>query len=205
VLLSDLGMPGMGGYDLIRHVRQDLGLGPAELPAAAVTAYVRATDREAALQAGFQRCLPKAVSPHLLARAVAELALTRRPAATEELNLRVLFVEDNDDLREQIVYLLEEVGLQPESCATAEEALALYSPERFDLVLTDVSLPQMSGIDLARNILRGAPEAWVVFSSGYAMGSDLSDFGPNVRALLKPFDLPDLQLLLAEIRQQRGG
>jgi len=203
VLLSDLGMPGMGGYDLIRHVRQKMGLGPEQMAAAAVTAYVRATDREAALEAGFQRCLPKAVSPHLLARAVAELSQSRSPAEPEAEPLRVLFVEDNDDLREQIAFLLEEVGLQPQSCATAEEALAIYSPGRFDLVLTDVSLPQMSGVDLARAILRHAPDAWVVFSSGYAMGSDLSDFGPNVRALLKPFDVPDLQQLLAEIRQQR--
>ncbi|MGM9480684.1 response regulator [Roseateles sp. NT4] len=202
VLLSDLGMPGMGGYDLIRHVRQSLGLTASDLPAAAVTAYVRATDREAALEAGFQRCLPKAVSPHLLARAVAELALTRRPAEPTAPALRVLFVEDNDDLREQIAYLLEEAGMAPESCATAEEALAAYSPERFDLVFTDVSLPRMSGTDLARAILRITPKAWLVFASGYAMKSDLSDFGPNVRALLKPFDLPDLQQLVAEIRQQ---
>ncbi len=197
VLLSDLGMPGMGGYDLIRHVRQAMELGPDVLPAAAVTAYVRATDREAALEAGFQRCVPKAVSPHLLARAVAELSAAR---PTQAPALRVLFVEDNTDLREQIAYLLEEVGMQPESCATAEEALAAYAPDKFDLVMTDVSLPGMSGIDLARAILRHAPDTWVVFSSGYEMGSDLSDFGPHVRALLKPFDLPDLQLLQTEIR-----
>ncbi len=202
VLLSDLGMPGMGGYDLIRHARQQLGLSPETLPAAAVTAYVRATDREAALEAGFQRCLPKAVSPHLLARAVAELALTRRLAEPQAPPLKVLFVEDNEDLREQIAYLLEEAGMQPESCATAEEALALYAPDRFDLVFTDVSLPRMSGTELARAILRIAPQQWLVFASGYAMKSDLSDFGPNVRALLKPFDLPDLQQLVTEIRHR---
>ena len=199
VLLSDLGMPGMGGYDLIRHVRKAMGLSPDVLPAAAVTAYVRATDREAALEAGFQRCLPKAVSPHLLARAVAELHRTA-PEATPEPAMRVLFVEDNADLREQIAYLLEEAGLQPENCATAEEALAIYAPGKFDLVVTDVSLPGMSGIDLARAILRLSPQEWLVFSSGYELGSDLSDFGPHVRALLKPFDLPDLQVLLTEIR-----
>jgi PAS domain S-box-containing protein len=205
VLLSDLGMPGMGGYDLMRHVRQVMGMDADVLPAAAVTAYVRATDREAALEAGFQRCLPKAVSPNLLARAVAELSLAGRPSVVDTVEaqpLRALFVEDNDDLREQIAYLLEEVGVQLESCATAEEALAIYAPGKFDFVMTDVSLPGMSGVDFARTILRSAPQAQVVFSSGYAMGSDLSDFGPNVRALLKPFDLPDLQELLAEIRGQ---
>lgn len=203
VLLSDLGMPGMGGYDLIRHVRHKLGLSAEALPAAAVTAYVRATDREAALEAGFQRCLPKAVSPHLLARAVAELAAAGLAVAPLPA-LRALFVEDNDDLREQIGFLLEEVGVEFESCATAEEALTRYAPDRFDFLMTDVSLPQMSGVDLARVILRSTPDAWVVFSSGYAMKSDLSDFGPHVRALLKPFDLPDLQQLLAEIRGQQS-
>ncbi len=206
VLLSDLGMPGMGGYELIRHVRQQLALGPETLAAAAVTAYVRPADREAALEAGFQRCLPKAVSPRLLARTVAELAMDRRPSpATGAIApLRTLFVEDNADLREQIACLLEEEGLQLVSFATAEEALQAYEPGRFDLVVTDVSLPRMSGVDLARAVLRQAPQAWVVFSSGYPMGTDLSDFGPHVRALLKPFELQDLQQLVGEVRAQLG-
>ncbi|KQW43335.1 hypothetical protein ASD88_14740 [Pelomonas sp. Root662] len=207
VLLSDLGMPGMGGYDLIRYVRGEMQLGPELLAAAAVTAYVRATDREAALEAGFQRCLPKAVSPRVLARTVAELAASRQPAPSPDSPpaapaLRVLFIEDNADLREQITYLLEELGLEVEACATAEDALATYAPEKFDLVMTDVSLPRMSGVDLARAILRQQPDTWLLFSSGYAMGDDLSAFGPNVRALLKPFEIPDLELLLDEIRSQ---
>lgn len=203
VLLSDLGMPGMGGYDLIRHVRTEMHLDADVLAAAAVTAYVRSADRDAALSAGFQRCLQKPVSPRLLARTVAELALDRRPARATVL--RTLFVEDNAELREQIAWLLEEEGLLLESCATAEEALALYEPARFDLVVTDVSLPAMSGVDLARAILSRDPQAWVVFSSGYAMGDDLGSFGPNVRALLKPFEIADLQRLTAEIRARRPG
>ena len=204
VLLSDLGMPGMGGYELIRCIRQQLQLGPEVLPAAAVTAYVRATDRDAAFEAGFQRCLPKTVPPRVLARTVAELAMSRRPMnhAPNPAPLRTLFVEDNAELREQISCLLEEEGLELISCASAEEALQVYAPEKFDLVITDVSLPRMSGVELARAILRRVPQAWVVFSSGYAMGSELSDFGPHVRALLKPFELQDLQQLMAEVREQ---
>jgi PAS domain S-box-containing protein len=210
VLLSDLGMPGMGGYDLIRHVRQQLGLGPDVLGAAAITAYVRATDREAALNAGFQRCLHKAASPRLLARTVAELAPARPSAGPDAASgpasaLRALFVEDNVDLREQIAWLLEEQGLEVQTCATAEEALAAYAPAKFDLVVTDVSLPAMSGVDLARLILDREPDAWVVFSSGYAMGDDLRSFGPNVRALLKPFELSDIERLTAEVRQLKAA
>ena len=58
----------------------------------------------------------------------------------------------------------------------------------------------MSGIEFARAVLQRAPDAWLVFSSGYPMGNDLSDFGPHVRALLKPFDFSDVRRLIDEIR-----
>ncbi|WP_343626887.1 response regulator [Roseateles puraquae] len=114
--------------------------------------------------------------------------------------LRTLFVEDNAELREQIGELLAEEGLAVVDCDCAEDALRLYATQRFDLVITDVSLPQMSGIDLARAILRAQPGAWVVFLSGYALGENLSTFGPHVRALLKPFELEQLQALVEAVR-----
>ncbi|MCF8206457.1 MAG: response regulator [Methylotenera sp.] len=114
--------------------------------------------------------------------------------------LRTLFVEDNAELREQIGELLAEEGLVVVGCDSAEAALQRYAAERFDLVVTDVSLPQMSGVDLARAILRAQPNAWVVFLSGYAFGHELASFGPHVRALLKPFELDDLQALIEESR-----
>ncbi|MEO6279001.1 response regulator [Roseateles sp.] len=194
VLLSDLGMPELDGYGLIRRVRSDLGLDADTLPALAVTAFVRTEDRDAALDAGYQRCLQKPVSPGEFVRTVAQLG--RRAGR----RLRTLFVEDNDDLREQITWLLEEEGLKVQAYASAEEALAHYVPEEFDLVISDVSLTGMSGVELARAILQRAPDAWVVFSSGYPMGNDLSGFGPNVRALLKPFDFDDVRRLIDEIR-----
>lgn len=202
VLLSDLGMPGMDGYELIRRVRNDLGLAPETLPAAAVTAFVRMEDRDAALDSGYQQWLQKAVSPEELVRSVAQLARLASSAEPQHAGaeLRALFVEDNVDLREQIAWMLEEEGLKLRVCGTAEEALDCYTPELFDLVVTDVSLPEMSGIGLARAILDRKPDAWVIFSSGYAMGDDLKDFGPNVRALLKPFDFQDVRHLADEVR-----
>lgn len=118
--------------------------------------------------------------------------------------LRVLFVEDNDDLREIIGILLEEEGLEVSPCGSAEEAEALFAQRPFDMVLTDVSLPKMSGTELAKRLLAAAPGTWIVFSTGYSLERGLEAWGPTVRVLPKPFEVEDLQALLGEIRAVRA-
>lgn len=74
VILSDIGMPLVDGYDMMRRVRD---LPPAEggrIPAAAFTAYTRPEDRQRAYDAGFQMHLGKPVSPATLVQAVSVLA-----------------------------------------------------------------------------------------------------------------------------------
>lgn len=115
--------------------------------------------------------------------------------------LRTLFVEDNEYLRDIIGELLQEEGLSVTTCADAEEAEAEFFRAPYDLVITDVSLPRMSGTDLAKRVLGAAPATWVVFSSGYALDKGLHQFGPNVRSLPKPFEVEALQALLLEIRR----
>ncbi|HTF38401.1 MAG TPA: response regulator [Blastocatellia bacterium] len=80
VLVSDIGMPGQDGFDLIAMVRS---MGPergGDIPAIALTAYASEADRARVLAAGFQRHVAKPVEPSSLATAVASLA--RRTAKT---------------------------------------------------------------------------------------------------------------------------
>ncbi|CAN7657696.1 two-component system response regulator [Acidovorax sp. Leaf76] len=114
--------------------------------------------------------------------------------------MRILYVEDNPELRETIGMLMEGDGQTVTSCATAEEALALDAEDPFDLLVSDVSLPGMSGTDLARKVLAVDPQRWVVLCTGYELGDYASAWGPNVRTLLKPFELEDLESLLDSIR-----
>ena len=79
VLVSDIGMPQVDGYEMIRRLRARRGAEGGTTPAIAVTAYARGEDRRRALDAGFQRHLAKPVEPAELVRLVAELAATRRP------------------------------------------------------------------------------------------------------------------------------
>jgi CheY-like chemotaxis protein len=61
LLISDIGMPGVDGYELIHRVRQLLADGGGKLPAIALTAYARVEDRMQALRAGYQMHVPKPV------------------------------------------------------------------------------------------------------------------------------------------------
>lgn len=113
--------------------------------------------------------------------------------------LSILYVEDNDDLRETIGALLEAEDRDIVTCASGEEALAAFARRPFDVLVTDVSLPGVSGTDLARRVLAGDPQAWVVLCSGYEFREGLRGLGPNVRSLPKPFELEDLDALMNEI------
>lgn len=113
--------------------------------------------------------------------------------------LQIYYVEDNDELRETIGLLLEADDRVVESFATAEEALSAFERQPCDVVITDVSLPTMSGVDLARAVLAKAPGTWVVLSSGYAITRGLETLGDTVRSLPKPFEVEEMDSLLAEI------
>lgn len=115
--------------------------------------------------------------------------------------MRVLYVEDHEDVRELIGELLVEEGLDVLACESGEAALSAFeSSGPFDFVLTDVSLPGVSGTDLARLLLAREPGLWVVFASGYVMPISAATWGPRVRALLKPFEAEQLTALVTEIR-----
>ena len=114
-------------------------------------------------------------------------------------SLSILYVEDNQELRETFLEMLEAEGREIVACADGEAALALWEARAFDVVLTDISLPGMSGTDLARRILAKDPNKWIVLCSGYHYPHGLATLGPNVRSLPKPFELEELDALMCEI------
>ena len=117
--------------------------------------------------------------------------------------VRVLYVEDNRQLREAIHSLLVGEGREVAACETAEEALALDTSQAFDLVITDVTLPGMSGVELSARLLSTDPERRIVLCSGHMMDDKVKELGaPHVRALLKPFSVDDLETLVEDAQAE---
>ena len=81
---------------------------------------------------------------------------------------RVLLVEDDDPVRAFAVKLLEQNGYQVVEAASALEALENRKSSDIDLLITDVVMPGMNGVELAERLARTLPEMKVLFLSGYA-------------------------------------
>jgi two-component system, cell cycle response regulator CpdR len=112
--------------------------------------------------------------------------------------MKVLYIEDNALVRELTVELLADGKRQVTAVATAEEALSV-DPHRFDLVITDVSLPGMSGVDLARRLQGIDASLPIILVSGYRLDTEEFRLGPNIRAITKPFGSPELEALIQEL------
>jgi len=133
---------------------------------------------------------------------------TLAPAARAPLHieadarpLHILVVEDNPDAQYLVCEMLRAFGHEVDAALDGETALPLLATTPFDVLFTDVSLPGMSGVDLARTALRGQPRLKVVFASGF--GDTLTrhvEFAAT--SLTKPYDLEALQQTLADIGRQ---
>lgn len=113
--------------------------------------------------------------------------------------MKILYVEDNALVREVTAELLAQEQRQIVACADAEAALKEFRGSSFDVVITDVSLPVMSGIDLARNLLALKPRLPIIIASGYSLDFGLENWGANVRAIIKPFEAPEIEALISDL------
>jgi len=142
----------------------------------------------------------------LMPAAAAVASDTRRAAparsrATRE-PVRVLVVEDNDDNRESLVMLLEQLGHLPSAVADGPHALERLGAEPHDLAIVDIGLPQMDGYEVARRARESlGSRVYLVALTGYGQPEDrerarAAGFDDHVT---KPLDLQQLERLLARV------
>jgi two-component system, cell cycle response regulator CpdR len=110
--------------------------------------------------------------------------------------IRILLAEDDDVMRQYLVRALEKSGYAVDAVDRGTAALALVQAgERFDLLLTDIVMPELDGIELAQKVALIAPDMRVMFITGFsAVSLRVGETMPNAKVLSKPFHLRDLVL-----------
>src|SRR3546814_7886629 len=108
---------------------------------------------------------------------------------------RILLAEDDESMRVYIGRALERAGYTVTSVDRGTAALPLVATGGFDLLLTDIVMPEMDGIELAQRAVALAPAMRVMFITGFAAVALNRGEGPtsNAKVLSKPFHLRDLE------------
>jgi CheY-like chemotaxis protein len=123
---------------------------------------------------------------------------TGAAAAAEEASdgpLRILVVEDNVDSQYLVCEMLRAFGHDADGVGHPDDALSHLAAGPYDVLFTDVSLPGMSGVELARKALVDAPAMQVIFASGYG-DALLRHVEFPYLSLQKPYELDQLQAAL---------
>ena len=106
---------------------------------------------------------------------------------------RILLAEDEEAMRAYLVRALEKAGYAVDSVDCGTAAIPLLESRDYDLLLSDIVMPEMDGIELAQRCNEIGPNTKVMFITGFAAVSlKASANQPQAKVLSKPFHLRDL-------------
>lgn len=166
LIVCDVTLPKLDGYGVVQALKQDAAL--RHIPIIAVTALAMVGDREKLLAAGFDEYISKPIEPEIFVGQVERLLhtdlhtapLEPPPEAAHaestdwmaEKKARILVVDDSAINRELIRCTLEPSGYQLTLAESVEQGAQLVRQQAFDLILSDLHMPEQDGIALLRTI-----------------------------------------------------
>ena len=120
----------------------------------------------------------------------------------------VLVVDDEEEILIAMQKLLDGLGYESAVARSGEEALEIYAARKPEIVLMDINMPEMDGINCAEKIFDLNPDAKIAFISGYEING-LDEFGDRIKDciqtfLIKPVALADLSTALTRMLQSQG-
>jgi nitrogen-specific signal transduction histidine kinase/ActR/RegA family two-component response regulator len=114
---------------------------------------------------------------------------------------RILVIDDDGRVREALAEMLKFAGHQVERVASGPEGLAWLESDRFDVVITDLSMPEMDGWAVAREVRNRWPSLKVVLVTGFTLNADATrqNSGLVDKVIFKPIRLDDITLAISHL------
>ena len=119
--------------------------------------------------------------------------------------IRILLAEDEDAMRTYLARALEKAGYEVVAVDRGTAAVPYLESEHFDLLLSDIVMPEMDGIELAQRCAELSPKTKVMFITGFAAVTlRASREQPQAKVLSKPFHLRDLVLEVERVFEDQA-
>ena len=215
LLIVDSQMPGMDGFELVRRIRENPRL--KESAIMMLTSTGQRGDGARCREFGISAYLSKPIGETELLEAILRVLgmraegsgnpplVTRHSLREERRGLRVLVVEDNPVNQRLAVRLMEKQGHSVALAGNGQDALDALVKERFDLVLMDVQMPEMDGIEATRAIRRkelgNGSHLPIIAMTAHAMQADrqrCAEAGMD-GYVSKPIQLPELAAVMERV------
>lgn len=114
--------------------------------------------------------------------------------------IRILLAEDEEAMRVYLTRALQNAGYDVVAVDRGTAAVPLLEEQHFDLLLSDIVMPELDGIELAQRCAEISPDTKVMFITGFAAVTlKASREAPQAKILSKPFHLKDLVLEVQRI------
>ncbi len=212
VAVLDMSMPEIDGIDLAHEIRRRRSA--AELPIIVLTSLGQRQTLQAGQDAALAACLCKPIKASQLFNTLVAVVQghTLTPSAPEPPQplvrpepqaLRVLVAEDNVINRHVALRLLQHLGYAPDLVANGKEALDAVGQRTYDVVLMDIQMPELDGVQAARQIVSrrgvfGLPR--IIAMTANAMPGDRENYidAGMDGYLPKPIELADLAAVLKQ-------
>jgi two-component system, sensor histidine kinase and response regulator len=162
LVLLDAQMPGMNGFEVADAFRKSMPL-CARVPLIMLSSGALKGDAQRAADAGISAYLSKPIAREELLQVMARtldvqkkprspVLITRHVVADEQVRMSILLVEDNPINQKLALTLLQRWGHTVEVADNGQKALDILAQQRFDLILMDMMMPVMDGLEATRRI-----------------------------------------------------
>ena len=203
LVITDVRMPKMNGIFLLKNIKRRNPL----LPVLIITGYNFTYTKDQAMESGADGFLAKPFRigkiEELMRKALGIKATTRdRPYRLK----KILVVDDDDQFRNMLMEVLGSLDYFPIGVEDGEQALNQLKIQDFDLVISDIRMPNMDGLTLLKNIKQTSPELPVVMITGFpstcpvqkAMQEGADGY------LAKPFRIEKIDELMRDLLHGEG-
>ena len=126
------------------------------------------------------------------------------PSSTERPRKTILLVDDDDNIRRVTSAILTSKSYKVEEASDGLEALSLFkiNPEKYDLIVTDLSMPNMTGTELASEIRKLSPSIPILLSTGHLGSGEHDEYEASgiTGTIKKPWTIDQLVAKISDLQ-----